>query len=190
MSKNTKPTLPSEIIEQKIYLIRGYKVMIDSDLADLYEVETFNLNKAVKRNFDRFPNDFMFQLTKAETDFLRSQFATSKTNHSLRFQTGISRSKRGGRRYLPYVFTQEGIAMLSSVLRSGRAVQVNIAIMRTFVKIRTLLGSHIELVKRLDALEQKYDGQFKLVFQTIRELMKPEPVPLKQRIGFNTENKK
>ena len=119
-----KTLVPVEIIERNIYLIRGQKVMLDSDLAKLYGVETFNLNKAVKRNISRFPQDFMFQLTKEEAD-------------SLRFQIGLSKAEgRGGRRYLPYAFTEQGVAMLSSVLRSDRAVQVNIAIMRAFVKLR------------------------------------------------------
>jgi len=143
-----KELIPVEIIERKIYLIRGEKVMLDSDLAVLYEVETFNLNKAVKRNIDRFPEDFMFQLTKEEAD-------------SLRFQIGMSKTEgRGGRRYLPYVFTEQGVAMLSTVLNSERAVKVNIEIMRTFVRLRQMLASNAELSRKLQALEKKYDSQF------------------------------
>jgi len=137
-------------------------------------VETFNLNKAVKRNIDRFPEDFMFQLSKEQAD-------------SLRFQIGMSKETgRGGRRYLPYVFTEQGVAMLSSVLNSKRAVHVNIEIMRAFVKLRQMLASNKELAKRLNELEEKYDAQFKVVFEAIRELMTP-PEPKHRRIGFKRE---
>lgn len=160
-----------EAIEQKIYLIRGQKVMLDSDLALLYGVETFNLNKAVKRNIDRFPPDFMFQITKDEMEVLI-------------FQPGISKaSGRGGRRYLPYAFTEQGVAMLSTVLKSERAVQVNIAIMRAFVKLREIVASNKDLAKRLDELEKKYDAQFRVVFDAIRELMTPADED-KKKIGF------
>jgi hypothetical protein len=172
-----KALLPIEVIERKILLIRGKKVMLDSDLAKLYGVETFNLNKAVKRNIDRFPEDFMFQLTKEGAD-------------SLRFQIGMSKTKgRGGRRYLPYAFTEQGVAMLSSVLNSERAVQVNIAIMRVFVKLREMIASNKELAKKLDKLEKKYDTQFKVVFDAIRELMTPIE-PKLRRIGFLREKEK
>ena len=131
-----------ETIERKIYLIRGIKVMLDSDLAELYGVETFNLNKAVKRNLDRFPSDFMFQLTKDEAI-------------SLRFQIGMSKvSGRGGRRYLPYAFTEQGVAMLSSVLSSKRAVQVNIAIMRAFVMLREMLATNKDLARKIHEMEK------------------------------------
>ncbi len=137
--------------------------MLDSDLAELYEVETFNLNKAVKRNIERFPEDFMFQLTAEETE-------------SLRFQSGISKeSGRGGRRYLPYGFTEQGVAMLSSVLRSTRAVEVNIAIMRTFVKMRELMAGHADLARRIEAMEKKYDEKFHEVFAVIRKMLIPPP---------------
>jgi hypothetical protein len=166
-----KPLIMTETIERKIYLIRGQKVMLDSDLAELYGVETFNLNKAVKRNIDRFPPDFMFQITKDQVE-------------SLRFQFGISKIiGRGGRRHLPYVFTELGIAMLSSVLKSKRAVQVNIAIMRAFVKIREMIASHKDLARKFDELEKKYDGQFQIVFEAIRQLMAIEEKP-KRKIGF------
>jgi len=158
-------------IESRIFLIRGQKVMFDADLAELYEVETFNLNKAVKRNLDRFPEDFMFQLTKEEAD-------------SLRFQIGMSKaSGRGGRRYLPHAFTEQGVAMLSSVLNSKRAVQVNITIMRAFMKLREMIVSHKDLARRLDDLEKKYDQQFRIVFDAIRELMAP-PAKSRRKIGF------
>ena len=146
--------------------------MLDRDLAELYQVETFNLNKAVKRNMDRFPDDFMFKLNHEEAQVLR-------------FQIGMSKPKgSGGRRYLPYVFTQEGVAMLSSVLRSHRAVQVNVSLMRAFVRLRELLSSNKALGSKLDALERKYDGQFRIVFQAIRKLMEPSPTPKSRRIGF------
>jgi hypothetical protein len=168
-----KALIPVELIEKKILLIRGKKVMLDADLAELYQVETFNLNKAVKRNIDRFPQDFMFQLTKQEAD-------------SLRFQIGMSKTEgRGGRRYLPYVFTEHGVAMLSTVLNSERAVKVNIEIMRAFVRLRQMLASNAELARKLDALEKKYDAQFKVVFDAIRQLMTP-PVTKKRKIGFRS----
>jgi len=150
--------VPIEVIEQKIYVIRGHKVMIDSDLADLYQVLTKNLNLAVRRNIKRFPVDFMFQLTADEADVLRYQIGTSKKG-------------QGGRRYLPYVFTEQGVAMLSSVLNSERAVLVNIEIIRAFVKLRQMLASNLELSRRLDELESKYDKQFRVVFDAIRQLM-------------------
>jgi hypothetical protein len=151
--------IAEEVVARQIYLIRGYKVMLDNDLAALYEVPTKVLVQAVKRNFKRFPADFMFQLTKKETTNLRSQFVTSKW---------------GGRRYLPYAFTEQGVAMLSSVLKSERAIQVNIAIMRTFVKLRQILSTHKELAKTLSKLEAKvsrHDNQIRAVFEVIRQLM-------------------
>jgi ORF6N domain len=164
------PLVPIERIEKAIYLIRGDKVMLDSDLAELYGVETKLLNRAVKRNLKRFPADFMFQLSAEEASDLRCQFGSSKTH-------------RGGRRYLPYVFTEQGVAMLSSVLHSDRAVSVNIEIMRAFVRIRQMLASNVELSRRLDELESKYNRQFKVVFDAIRQLMSPPPRNRKQ-IGF------
>ena len=172
-----KALIPIEIIERKIYLIRSQKVMLDSDLAELYGVKTFNLNKAVKRNIDRFPQDFMFQLTKEEAD-------------SLRFQIGMSKSEgRGGRRYLPHAFTEQGVAMLSSVLRSERAIHVNIAIMRVFVKLREFLSTHKELAHKLAELERKierHDEEIKAIFDAIRQLMTP-PQKAKRKIGFMRE---
>jgi len=166
-----QPIISSCIIERKIYLIRGQKVMLDRDLAELYTVETFNLNKAVKRNIDRFPPDFMFQITKDEAECLI-------------FQLGISKSSgRGGSRYLPYAFTEQGIAMLSTVLKSKRAVQVNITIMRAFVKLREMIATHKDLAKKLEELEKKYDAQFRVVFDAIRELMIPTEED-KRKIGF------
>ena len=163
--------IPQQIIESKIYLLRGKKVMLDRDLAMLYEVKTFNLNKAVKRNIDRFPEDFMFQLDNEEFK-------------NLIFQNGIS--SWGGTRKRPYAFTENGVAMLSSVLNSKRAIMVNIQIMRTFTKIREMLITHKDLAKRLDKLEKKYDSQFKIVFDAIRQLMSP-PETKKKKIGFGRE---
>ena len=168
-----KSIIPVERIEHSILLIRGEKVMLDADLAQLYGVETRVLVQAVRRNIDRFPDDFMFQLTKEEFDNLRSQI-------------GIS-SQWGGRRYPPYAFTEQGVAMLSSVLRSKRAVLVNVQIMRTFVRLRQLLSSHADLARKLAALERKYDRQFKVVFDVIRQLMEPPPGPKRKPIGFQTE---
>ena len=160
--------MPQEVIENKIFLVRGKKVMFDRDLAVLYGVETKFLNRAVKRNIERFPEDFMFQLSKEELASLRFHFGTST---------------RGGRRYLPYAFTENGVAMLSSVLNSERAIHVNIQIMRTFTKLREMLASNKELAKRLDEMEKKYDSQFKGVFYAIRQLM-VAPEPKKKKIGF------
>ena len=163
-----------ENIEKAIYLIRGEKVMVDRDLALLYGVETKILNRAVKRNLQRFPLDFMFQLTEDEAEALRCQIGTSNKG-------------RGGRRYLPYVFTEQGVAMLSSVLNSERAITVNIEIMRAFVKLRQLLASNTELARRLDELESKYDKQFKIVFVAIRQLM-AKPVRDRKEIGFRSRS--
>jgi hypothetical protein len=166
--------VPSERIERAILVLRGHKVMLDADLAGLYGVETKVLVKAVKRNGERFPADFMFQLSEEE-------FA------ALRFQLGTSHG-RGGRRYLPYAFTEQGVAMLSCVLRSPRAVEVNIEIMRAFVRLREMLQSNAQLARRLAALERKYDAQFRIVFDAIRELMKP-PDTGKRPIGFAPGNR-
>jgi hypothetical protein len=158
-------------IESLIYIIREERVMLDQDLAALYEVETKALVQAVQRNIGRFPPDFMFQLSFQEFTALRSQIVTSKG--------------RGGRRTAPYAFTEHGVAMLSSVLRSERAVEINIEIIRAFVKLRQLVASNAELTGRLNRLEQNYDSQFKSVFDAIRQLMsEATPVPPKRRIGF------
>ena len=168
--------IPSERIEESIYLIRGEKVMLDGDLPSLYGVETGALNRAVKRNVQRFPPDFMFQLTAEEADNLRCQIGTSNKG-------------RGGRRYLPYVFTEQGVAMLSTVLNSERAVLVNIEIMRAFVKLRQMLASNAELSRRLDELESKYDKQFRVVFDAIRQMM-ATPVRSRKEIGFRSRSVK
>jgi hypothetical protein len=161
-------------IESKILLIRGERVFIDADLAILYGVETRMLVQAVKRNIIRFPLDFMFQLSPDEFDLLRSQSVISKTESA------------GGRRYPPYAFTEQGIAMLSSVLRSQRAVSVNIEIMRAFVRLRKMLQGNEELKAKIEEMEKKYDSRFKAVFDAIRKLMIPPEKP-KRRIGFRLE---
>ena len=161
--------IPTEQIENRILLLRGCKVMLDSDLADLYEVEVKQLKRQVRRNIDRFPADFTFELSKQEYESLKRHFGTLKRGeHS---------------KYLPYAFTEQGVAMLSSVLRSKRAVRVNIEIMRAFVRLREMLATHKDLARKLEAPEKKYDAQFKVVFDAIRQLMSP-PEPEKRKIGF------
>ena len=162
----------SEVIEKHIPIIRSQKVMLDRDLAELYGVATKVLIQTVKRNIERFPDDFMFQLNNQEVTILRSQIVTSRW---------------GGRRYAPYVFTEQGVAMLSSVLKSERAIKVNIEIMRTFVKLREMIASHKELAKRLKELEKKYDAQFKVVFDVLQSLIEPPAKP-KRRIGFLSDD--
>ena len=170
----TSGIIPKEVIEQRIFLIRGRKVMLDRDLAELYGVETKYLKRQVRRNIDRFPDDFMFQLSKKELKDWRSQFGTSNS------------SDRMGLRYPPYVFTEPGVAMLSSVLASKRAIQVNIQIIRTFIKLRELLSTHVELRRKIEDMEKKYDSQFKIVFDAIRQLMTP-PKKTKREIGFHAK---
>ena len=165
--------VPTQRIDQTIRTVRDHRVILDMDLAKLYGVTTKVLNQAVKRNRTRFPMDFMFQLTAEEAASLRSQIVTLKP------------SRGQHRKYHPYVFTEQGVAMLSSVLRSRRAIEVNIAIMRTFVRLREMISSNKALTRRLNALEKKYDGQFRVVFEAIRELM-AEPAPISRRIGFKT----
>ncbi|MEK6743308.1 MAG: ORF6N domain-containing protein [Nitrospirota bacterium] len=166
-----KSLVPIEVIEKKILLISGKKVMLDSDLAALYNVTTKRLNEQVRRNVKRFPTDFMYQLSEEELESLRSHFATLKAG----------RGKH--RKYMPYVFTEQGIAMLSGVLNSDRAIEVNIQIMRTFVKLRELMTTHKDLARKLSDLEKKYDGQFQIVFEAIRQIIEVEEKP-KRKIGF------
>jgi hypothetical protein len=161
--------LPLDTVERRIYVFRDQNVMLDQDLAALYGVETKVLNQAVSRNRERFPEDFMFRLTREEFEILTSQIVTSSW---------------GGRRYPPYAFTEQGVAMLSSVLRSKQAVQVNIAIMRAFVRMREVMISHKEMARRIDDMERKYDTQFKAVFDAIRRLMEPPEPPKKRPIGY------
>jgi phage regulator Rha-like protein len=163
----------TERVERNILLIRGHRVMLDTDLAILYGVPTKRLNEQVRRNKKRFPSDFMFQLTPEEVERLRSQIATLKSGRGQH------------RKYSPYAFTEQGVAMLSSVLHSERAIQVNIAIMRAFVQLREMIGSNKTLARRLNELEKKYDSQFRAVFEAIRSLM-AEPEPKVKRIGFKT----
>ncbi|MDP3791715.1 MAG: ORF6N domain-containing protein [Candidatus Omnitrophota bacterium] len=168
--------IPQDVIENKINLIRGHKVMLSAHLAKLYGVEAKVLIQAVKRNMDRFPEDFMFQLTEDEYKILKSQFVTS--------------SWGGIRRANPYAFTEQGVAMLSSVLNSKRAIQVNIAIMRAFVKLRQILSTHKELVYKLNELERKFekhDVEIQSIFEVIRQLMAPPSEPPKRRIGFKQD---
>ena len=171
-----KSLIPVDRIEKAILLMPRQKVMLDADLAELYGVETRVLVQAVKRNLGRFPEDFMFQLSKEEADFLRSQIVT------------LEKGRGQHSKYLPYAFTEQGVAMLSSVLHSQRAIQVNIEIMRAFIRLRQMLATHIELARKLDALERRYDSQFKQVFDAIRQLMAP-PEPKRRPIGFRTSKK-
>ena len=166
--------VPIDNIATLIYHIRGQRVMLDRDLAELYAVETKALKQAVRRNIERFPEDFMFELTRQEFNNLRSQIVTSSW---------------GGSRYLPMAFTEQGIAMLSSVLRSDRAIQVNIQIMRTFNQMRRILAESEELREKIEALEQKYDQQFEMVFEAIKEILFKDETP-KMKIGFTAKEKK
>jgi hypothetical protein len=176
MSKNNivkSSVKPEEVIQQKIFIIRGQKVMLDKDLAELYEVLTKNLNKAVKRNLSRFPIDFMFQLTKEEFE-------------DLRFQIGTSSSEYGGSRYLPYVFTEHGVAMLSSVLNSERAVQMNIFIIRAFIKMRQSLDNYKDLAMKIAEIEQRQlndHGMLNEVYAAVKQLLQQKLEP-KEKIGF------
>lgn len=186
-----KSAVPLERIVDKIFLIRGKKVMLDSDLAQLYGVETKVLNQAVKRNAERFPEDFMFRLTGDETVSLRSQFVTlDETMASewggdgfLRSQFVAASGKGRHRKYLPYAFTEQGVAMLSSVLKSKKAIEVNIFIVRSFVQLREALSTHRELAEKIGKMERKYDRQFKLIFDVMQNILddgkSPKPV-----IGF------
>ena len=170
-------SLPTERIERAILVLRGHKVLLDADLAALYGVATKILLQAVKRNPERFPSDFLFQLNKQEVVSLRSQSVTS------------NKPGRGGRRYAPYAFTEQGVAMLSTVLNSPRAIAVNIEIMRAFVRLRLIVASNKELARRLDELEAKTDSRFRQVFEAIRQLMAP-PERKKRPIGFVTPEEK
>ena len=163
--------VPVEIIANKIFLIRGQKVMLDRDLARMYGVETKRLNERVKRNIKRFPEEFMFQLSKEEFYNWKSQFATSN-------------SDKMGLRKPPYAFTDYGIAMLSSVLNSDRAISVNIQIIKTFIKMRKMMLSYKELKEKIEKMEGKYDKQFHILFQALKQMLEPKPVPPKRRIGF------
>lgn len=174
--KNQPMTVSAELIENQIYIVRGQRVMIDEDLAKLYEVPTKVFNQAVKRNARRFPDDFSFQLTAQEFTILRSQIVTSRLGH-------------GGRRYLPRVFTEHGVAMLSSILNSQRAIDVNIEIMHAFIRLRRLLATPGELASQLQKLAetvQIHDEQIEVITDVLRKLMEPPPQPPRGRIGFHT----
>ena len=164
------------MIERRIYFMRGQKVMLDRDLAELYGVKPIALRQQVSRNTRRFPSDFVFRLSRREAEFLVSQ--------------NVIPSKRSLGGYLPYAFTEQGVAMLSSVIRSERAVLVNIAIMRAFVRLRRLLATHKDLARKLEQMEKKYDAQFKIVFDAIRNLMEPAPVSRRHPMGFITGAKR
>lgn len=166
----------SEKVETKIYLIRGMRVMLDFDLAELYGVDNRSLRRAVRRNPERFPPDFFITLTNQEVRDLMCQIGTSTFAGS-----------HGGSRYAPYAFTQEGVSMLSGVLRSDQAIQVNIAIMRAFVKLKNLIADNQELARKIAQMEKKYDGQFKVVFDALRELMSQKTVPRKRIIGLHRD---
>lgn len=179
--KNQAIAIPDEIIMSKIYLIRDYKVMLDSDLSELYGVETRRLNEQVKRNIDRFPEDFMFQLTDIEFDNLKSQIATSSW---------------GGRRKLPYAFTEHGVLMLSSILSSERAIKVNIQVMRVYVRIREMILTNKDIVKRLDSIERKLsenDNQIMLIFEYLKQFEDAKQLESEQKnrrkIGFKPPKK-
>ena len=186
--------IPAARIKRRILLLRGQKVMLDFDLAELYGVETRALNQAVKRNRERFPEDFMFQLSWEETEaILRSQIVilndlagskTSKKQGSLRSQSVILKRGRH-RKFRPFAFTEQGVGMLSGVLSSPRAIQVHLAIIRTFVQLRQMLSSHADLARKLESLEKKYDAKFRVVFDAIREMMDVKKKP-KREIGFHT----
>lgn len=167
--------IPEELIENRIFLIRGKKVMFDRDLAKLYGVPTKVFNQTVSRNIERFPEDFMFQLTNLETLSLRSQIVTSN---------------RGGRRYNAFVFTEQGVAMLSSVLKSKQAIRVNIQIMRTFTKIREMIVSNKALREKIEAMERKYDSKFKVVFDVIKRLIEKDKIEPVKIVGFRDRKKK
>lgn len=175
-SSAARAIIPSTLISSKIYLIRASRVMLDADLASLYGVSTSHLNRAVLRNRDRFPLDFMFRLSSRESS-------------GLICQTGISNgASRGGRRFLPYAFTEQGVAMLSSVLRSRRAVRVNIQIMRAFVQLRRAVATHEELRKKIEQMERRYDAKFEIVFSAIKQMLEPPAKP-GLGIGFHTSVK-
>jgi hypothetical protein len=200
MKKPQPAVISPEAIAPMVHWLRHEKIMLDSDLAELYGVEARVLNQAVKRNIGRFPADFMFQLTEEEMDALTCQAGSSTIGNAARdrsqsvtgsklpansSQTVMSSRKHRGRSYRPYAFTEQGVAMLSSVLRSQRAVEVNIAIMRTFVQLRRLMDSNRDLARKIGEMEEKYDGQFRIVFDAIRQLISPPAQPARE-LGFHT----
>jgi ORF6N domain-containing protein len=188
--KTKSSILPIAKIEQRIFLLRGHRVMLSPHLAELYGVEPKVLLQAVRRNAERFPADFMFQLTRQEVTRSRSQFVTLNDSKKGRSRSQNVILKRGGNiKYAPYAFTEQGMAMLSSVLHSKRAIQVNVEIMRAFVHLRQLLITHADLASKLEELEKKYDAQFKIVFDAIRRLMS-SPAELRKQIGFQARERR
>ncbi len=188
MSRRKQPKLPSPAtsLEHRILLVRGQRVMLDADLAELYGVEVRQLKQSVRRNIARFPDDFMFELTREEYASLRSQFVILEQRGEVS-RSRIATLKRGEHsKYLPFAFTENGVAMLSSVLRSQQAIQVNVEIMRTFTRLRQMAGAVKELAGRIDALERKYDERFAVIFEAIRRLMEPPPDKPKGKIGFRS----
>jgi hypothetical protein len=173
----TPQLIPVEFIERRIFLIRGHKVMLDTDLAELYGVTTRRLNEQIRRNRDRFPEDFAFVLTPKEFANLKSHFATSSSGW-------------GGRRKLPYAFTEHGAVMAANVLSSPTAVRASIQVVRAFVRLREIIATHKDLARKLEEMEKKYDRQFKVVFDAIRQLMEPPPLPPGRRIGFTPPKEK
>ncbi|MEI7730460.1 MAG: ORF6N domain-containing protein [Verrucomicrobiota bacterium] len=183
---NPLPAKPA-IIADLIRSIRGQRVILDSDLARLYGVPTKRLNEQFRRNQERFPEDFAFQITAEEADLLRSQFATSSSPAD-RSQIATALRKHGGRRYLPYAFTEHGALMAANILNSPEAVAMSIHVIRAFVQFRHVLATHADLARKLASLENKYDAQFKVVFDAIRDLMAP-PKKIKREIGFHAIKK-
>lgn len=179
-----------KIIQSKIYEIRGFRVMLDSDLASLYQVETKALKQAVKRNIDRFPEDFMFELTKEETEFLRSQIVSleKETGINSNLRSQIVTSSWGGSRYQNFVFTEQGVAMLSSVLRSDIAVKVNIQTMRAFVLMRQMISGYEELLKRIEELEESTDAQFSEVYKALTQILSKQGIEKRKPISYVQEN--
>jgi hypothetical protein len=188
---SSSSVIPIERIEQRIFLLRGQKVMLSPHLAELYGVEPKVLIQAVKRNVERFPDDFMFQLAPQEVVLLRSQIVTLKNPGRDRSRSQIVALKRGQHiKYPPYAFTEQGVAMLSSMLHSKRAIRVNVEIMRTFVRLRQLLASHADLAAKLEEMEKQYDAQFKIVFEAIRHLVSPPTITPRNPIGFGLRERR
>ncbi len=183
----TPPIVAVDTVSGRIHLVRGQRVMLDADLAELYGVATKVFNQAIKRNIERFPADFMFQLTAEEHDSLRSQIVTSYAIDPLGSQTVTLKTGRGGRRYLPYVFTEHGAIMAASVLNSPQAVEMSVFVVRAFVRLREVLLTHSDLTKKLSELERKvggHDSDIRAIISAIKQLMSPPPTPTKKRIGF------
>jgi ORF6N domain len=181
----------SSVIESQVLVVRGHRVLLAQQLAILYGVETKVLNQAVQRNSERFPKDFMFRLEREDLAVLRSQTVTLNAQvidlKEVSSAVGLASARGENTKYMPYAFTEQGVAMLSSVLKSERAIAVNIEIMRTFVKLRGMLSEHVDMKRKLNALEKKYDDNFKVVFDAIHQLMTPPEPPKKKRIGFIQE---